>query len=163
MTENLQIIYRKLDYLARMKSDVEHSVEKMAGPLQKIRQGDVVGLTLDERETISAFTTRFATYQEQIGRMMRSIAIEEESAITPFGAILALMEKLGILDDTEKWKVIRELRNQVNHEYASDPGELSDVLGRMVENVPYLVDLHVKLQSFVARSYRSPPPGGSAR
>ncbi|MCK0512729.1 hypothetical protein GO608_016765 [Aromatoleum buckelii] len=44
-------------------------------------------MTPDERETVSAFTTRFATYQEQIGKTMRSIAIEEESATTPFGGI----------------------------------------------------------------------------
>lgn len=37
MSENLQILHKKLEDLARMRADVEHSVGKMAGPLQKIR------------------------------------------------------------------------------------------------------------------------------
>lgn len=158
MSENLQIIYKKLAHLARMRVDVEYSAGKMTSPLLKIQRGDVEGLTPDERETVSAFTTRFATYQEQIGKTMRSIAIEEESATSPFGAILALMEKLGILPDAEKWKEIRELRNLVNHEYEDDPEELFQVLNKMVDNAPYLVNIHTMIMAFVDQTYPAPKP-----
>lgn len=155
MTENLRIIHKKLDYLARMQADLQHSIGKMASPLRKIQLGDIAGMTPDERETVSAFTTRFATYQEQIGKTMRSIAIEEESATTPFGAILALMEKLGILDSGEKWKELRELRNLVSHEYEDDPDELFQVLNKLVENAPYLTAIHERIQDFVTQAYRA--------
>ncbi|NMG56892.1 HepT-like ribonuclease domain-containing protein, partial [Aromatoleum aromaticum] len=119
----------------------------------KIQLGDIAGMTPDERETVSAFTTRFAAYQEQIGKTMRSIAIEEESATTPFGAILALMEKLGILDSGEKWKELRELRNLVSHEYEDDPDELFQALNKLVENAPYLTAIHERIQDFVTQAY----------
>jgi hypothetical protein len=158
LNENLQIIYKKLDHLIRMRSDVGHSVGKMVGPLQKIQRGDIDGLTPDERETISAFTKRFGDYQEQIGKTMRSIAIEEESPINPFGAILALMEKLEILENSEKWKDVRELRNQASHEYEDDANELFQILNGMVENVPFLTRIHTKTQAFVDQNYAPPTP-----
>lgn len=158
MSENLQIIHKKLDHLSRMKADVAHSVGKMSGPLQKIQHGDIAGLTPDERETISAFNKRFGDYQEQIGKTMRSIAIEEESPINPFGTILALMEKLEILDSAERWKDVRELRNQASHEYEDDAGELFQILSGMVESTAYLTDLHTKMHAFVVQAYTPPAP-----
>lgn len=153
MSENLKIILKKLDHLTRMRSDVEHSLGKMPGPLEKIRLNAIASLTPDERETLSAFTTRFATYQEHMGKTMRSVAIEEESAISPFGAILALMDKLEILDDVEKWKEIRELRNSVNHEYEDDADELWQILSNMTTSAPWLYSVHDKLDAFVRKTY----------
>lgn len=155
MSENLSILQKKLESLLRMRADVQHSIGKMGGPLATIKQGDISILTLDERETISAFTTRFATYQEQMGKAMKSVAIEEESATSPFGAVLALMEKLSILDDLEKWKVVRELRNSVNHEYEDDANELHQILSSMVESAPWLFAIHERLFAFVKENYQS--------
>lgn len=155
MSENLKIILRKLDVLSRMKLDLAHSLGKIDAPLAKIKSGNTNGLSLDERETISAFTIRFATYQEQLGKAMRSIAIEEESQTTPFGAVLALMEKLGILDSAETWKDVRELRNQVNHEYEDDPVKLFGVLNGLKNSAPFLFRVHEKMESFVQQTYVS--------
>lgn len=161
MSENLLILYKKLAYLGRMRGDVQHSVGKLPGPLNTIKTLGVAALTADERETLSAFNTRFATYQEQIGKAMRSVAIEEESATKPFGAILALMEKLDILDSLDKWKMVRDLRNDVNHEYEDDAEELLQILSAMVANAPWLVSVHEKLESFVIETYPVPSmPGG---
>jgi hypothetical protein len=153
MSENLKIVLTKLDFLSRMKSDLVHSLGKIGAPLAKIGSGSTDDLSPDERETISAFTTRFATYQEQLGKTMRGIAVEEESQTSPFGAILALMEKLGILDEAETWKDVRELRNQVNHEYENDPVKLFNVLDGLVKNAPFLFRIHEKMESFVRQTY----------
>jgi len=156
MSENLLILYKKLDHLGRMRGDVLHSIGKLPGPLNTIKTHGVAALTPDERETLSAFTTRFATYQEQLGKTMRSVAIEEESATQPFGAILALMEKLDILDDVETWKTVRELRNDVNHEYEDDADELHQILSNMAASAPWLIAVHEKLESFVVDAYPVP-------
>lgn len=153
MNENLNILQKKLAHLSKIQADVQHSIGKMAGPLAIIQKGDASALSLDARETISAFTTRFATYQEQLGKAMKSVAIEEESATSPFGAVLALMEKLGILDDPEQWKLVRELRNSVNHEYEDDPSELHQILSGMTASVPWLCVVHERLIAFVKANY----------
>lgn len=153
MTDNLRIIQKKLEHLALMRADVQHSISKMPPPLAKIREFAVAALTADERESLSAFTTRFATYQEHMGKTMRAIAIEEESATSPFGAILALMEKLNILEDAERWKIVRELRNAVNHEYEDDPAALFEILNDMIANAPWLFSVHQNLADFVQQNY----------
>ncbi len=153
MSENLRILQIKIEHLGRMRGDVQHSIGKLQGPLVKIERGDVSALTPDERETLSAFTTRFATYQEHIGKIMKSVAIEEESATSPFGAILALMEKFNILDSVEKWKDVRELRNSVNHEYEDNANELYQILSNMVNSCPWLFSVDGRLAAFVRENY----------
>jgi hypothetical protein len=158
MSENLQIIHKKLENLSRMGADLKHSVSKMTTPLLKIERGHIDELTPDERETISAFNKRFGDYQEQIGKTMRSIAIEEENPTSPFGAILALMEKLEILESSEKWKEVRELRNHASHEYENDFTELSQILTGMLESVPFLAGIHEKMLAFVRHHYAPRTP-----
>lgn len=153
MSENLNILHKKLDHLGLMRGDVQHSLGKLSGRLATIKHGGVAALTSDERETLSAFTTRFATYQEYMGKTMKSIAIEEESDTSPFGAILALMEKLGILDSPEKWRDVRGLRNSMNHEYEDDADELHQILSNMADSAPWLILVHEKLETFVKSTY----------
>ena len=72
---------------------------------------------------------------------MRAIAIEEEAVTEPFGAVLALMEKLGVLDSVEHWKLIRDLRNAINHEYEENPDRLSEFFSLLIQETPTLRDL----------------------
>jgi len=57
---------------------------------------------------------------------MRAIAREEGQNTESFSAVLLYMEKLGIIDSAEHWKVIRELRNTVNREYEENTPRLSE-------------------------------------
>ncbi|MBU3694156.1 MAG: hypothetical protein FGM40_04920 [Rhodocyclaceae bacterium] len=159
MNENLAILHRKLDNLERMRGDVHHSLGKLDGPLETLRRAGVAALSPDQRETLSAFTTRFAVYQEHMGKAMRSLAIEEESATTPFGAILALMEKLGILDDSARWGDARSLRNAVNHEYEDNAEALRQILENMAAAAEWLTAVHDRLLAFVRANHPLPSGG----
>lgn len=163
MNENLRILVSKLEHLARMKRDLEYSISKMATPIQIIQSGKVESLTDDQRETISAFNSRFSSYQEQIGKTMKGVAIEEELTSERFGATLALMEKLGVIDDVQKWVDVRELRNSVNHVYEDDPEELSQILTSLVENAPYLFSVHQQMAAFVQDAYIEPSLKAAAK
>ena len=85
-------------------------------------------LSLEQHETLAAFRVRFSEFQEHLGKTMRAVAIEEEIEVERFGSVLAFMEKLGVLESTERWKIIRELRNAVNHEYEEDADRLTQFL-----------------------------------
>jgi hypothetical protein len=153
MSENLKLIDRKLGHLSRLRLDLEYSLGKMAGPLAKIRKKAMASLTPDERETIAAFTARFADYQEHLGKTMRGIAVEEEINVDRFGSVLAFMEKLGILEDIELWKAIRELRNAINHEYDDNPALLFQVMDSMIRHAPILIAIHDHVKTFVQATY----------
>ncbi|MBK7424499.1 MAG: hypothetical protein IPJ48_16250 [Propionivibrio sp.] len=51
---------------------------------------------------------------------------------------LGFMEKLGILDTAERWKVIRELRNAVNHDYEENEQRLSEFFLALTQAAPEL-------------------------
>lgn len=95
-------------------------------------------LTPQQHESLAAFRVRFSELQEQLGKAMRAIAIEEEAPTEPFGAILALMERLGIIEDTPTWRITRELRNAVNHEYEDRPEILAAFFSEMQQRVGIL-------------------------
>lgn len=111
-------------------------------------------LTPEQHESLAAFRVRFSEFQEHIGKAMRAIAIEEEENIEPFGAVLAFMEKLGVLDSARHWKLIRELRNAVNHEYEDDPKRLAEFFDQLTREAPTLLGYGQTLLAFVDRHYR---------
>jgi len=155
MSETLKIIGNKLEHLARMRAYLDYSTRKMHGLLEKIRGKGLDALTPEEHETIAAFRARLADFQEHLGKTMRSVAIEEEVNVDRFGSVLAFMEKMGVLDDPQLWKVIRELRNDVHHEYEHDPEILFLFFSNLVKHVPVLLGIHDRLNTFVERTYGS--------
>lgn len=51
------------------------------------------------------------------------------------------LERLGIIDDAEKWKEMRNLRNHVTHEYPDHPDYTAHDLNKIVQFAPVLVDI----------------------
>lgn len=150
MTENLQLIRNRLVHLARMREYLSYSLAQV-GRLLPLT--DWTALTPDEHESLAAFRVRFSEFQEHLGKTMRAVAIEEEQDVDRFGAVLAFMERLQVLDSTEHWKLIRELRNAVNHEYEDDTARLAEFFELLVKETPALFDYHARLQAFCAGTY----------
>ena len=81
------------------------------------------------------------------------MAIKEEQDVDRFGAVLAFMERLQILDSSEHWKLIRELRNAVNHEYEDDSLRLAEFFELLVVQTPVLFDYLSRLAGYCAKAY----------
>jgi hypothetical protein len=152
VTDHQRLILRKLDHLERMAGYLEWSLGQVKA---FVPIGDWSALTSEQHESLAAFRIRFSEFQEHIGKAMRAVAIEEEENHEPFGAVLAFMEKLGILDATEHWKLIRELRNAVNHEDEDNPARLSDFFRLLTEETPVLLGYEQRLMAYCKRNYQS--------
>jgi hypothetical protein len=150
MTENLQIIQTKLVYLERMEAFLRYSLSQVAKILPA---QDWTLLTPDQHESLAAFRVRFSEFQEHIGKTMRAVAIEEEQDVERFGAVLAFMERLKVLDTAEHWKAIRELRNAVNHDYADDSIRLAEFFDLLMVESPVLFGYLSRLKEFCAKNY----------
>lgn len=150
MTEHIRLIWKKLDHLGRMKDYLKWSLGQVS---DFVPIADWSMLTQEQHESLAAFRIRFSEFQEHLGKAMRAIAIEEEENTEPFGAVLAFMEKLGILDSVEHWKLIRELRNSVNHEYEEDEARLTEFFLRLVEETPILFGYYERMASFSKGAY----------
>ena len=152
MTENLQIIQTKLIHLDRMEAYLRYSLSQVA---KFLSLQDWTLLTPDQHESLAAFRVRFSEFQEHIGKTMRAVAVEEEQDVERFGAVLAFMERLKVLDTAEHWKAIRELRNAVNHEYADDSIRSAEFFDLLMVEVPVLFGYLRRLKGFCACNYSS--------
>ena len=151
MNQHTQLIWKKLENLGRLRGYLAFSLAQTL-PLMPIR--DWKGLTPHAHETLAAFRLRFSEFQEHLGKAMRAVAIEEEQRTEPFTAVLLYMEKLDIIDSSERWKTIRELRNAVNHEYEENTQRLSEFFVELTKSVPELFRYHDRLVEFCESNYR---------
>jgi hypothetical protein len=133
-----------------MRSYLDYSLEQTL-PLMPI--SDWRQLTPAHHQTLAAFRIRFSEFQEHLGKLMRAIAREEEQNTEPFSFLLLYMEKLGILDSVERWKIIRELRNAVNHEYEENEQRLSGFFLALTQATPELYAWFDRIVAFCESSY----------
>jgi hypothetical protein len=154
MSEHIQLIRKKIEHLHRMKVYLDYS---LAQTLPLISISDWQALTPEQHETLAAFRVRFSDFQEQLGKTMRAIAREEEQNIEPFSVVLLYMTKLGILDSVEQWKLIRELRNAVNHEYEENTERLSEFFQELTQATPTLLLWFGRIVAFCESTYPQRP------
>lgn len=81
-------------------------------------------LTDDEIEHIDQFLFRFSKLQDAIGRrLFKTILIylgEDDVESMSFIDILNRLEKLKIVENIDEWLILREIRNELSHEYDDD-------------------------------------------
>ena len=153
MTEQVELIRTKLDHLSRMRDYLQYSLSQVE-PILLMK--DWAALGPDQHESLAAFRVRFSEFQEHLGKTMRSVAIEEEQDVDRFGTVLAFMERLKVIDSADHWKLIRELRNAVNHEYEDDGTRLAEFFELMVREAPTLVGYFTRLQAHCTSTYPLP-------
>lgn len=150
MNEHLLLIGKKLEHLDRMRTYLDYSLGQING-MTPIHWSS---LNPAQHETLAAFRVRFSDFQEQLGKTMRAVAIEEEQPIEPFTAVLLYMEKLAIIDSKDRWKEMRELRNAINHEYEENSGRLSEFFEELARATPQLFCWYENLAKFCHRTYQ---------
>ena len=156
MSANVQLIWKKIEHLRRMRNYLDYSLEQtlLLMPISDWHQ-----LKPAHHETLAAFRVRFSEFQEHLGKIMRAIAREEEQSTEPFSFVLLYMEKLGILDTVEHWKMIRELRNAVNHDYEENEQRLSEFFMALTKAAPELYAWFNCIIEFCESSYPAPDSG----
>lgn len=99
---------------------------------------------------VEAFASRFGRMQDTIADKLlpRWLMVLAES---PGSQIETLnrAERLGVLDSTERWLKIRQLRNRLVHEYMTDPKLLADALKKTSQAVPMLFDTYNNVREYV--------------
>jgi len=150
MSEHTRLIDKKLAHLANMQAYLAYSLQKVQ-PWMPIY--DWPSLSPEQHEALAAFRVRFSEYQEQLGKAMRAVAIEEEQNTEPYTAVLLYMEKLGVIDSVMRWKELRELRNAINHEYEENAERLSQFFLELSQATPDLFNWHQRLNNFCHETY----------
>lgn len=149
-TAHLQLLQKKLAHLQRMRQYLDFSLTQMQ---QMPASLEFDGLTDEMHETLAAFRVRFSEYQEHLGKTMATVAREENQDTSTFTTVLVYMEKLDIISSALEWKLVRELRNSINHEYEEDSKRLNIFFMSLQESCPILFGWHDQLINFCNHQY----------
>lgn len=102
-------------------------------------------LTNEQFEIWDSFATRFARTSDLfLSKYIKAaVSFDDPAFDGVFRDYLGRAEKMGLIDNTEQWLEIRELRNIVVHEYDDDDLEL--LLKKLKEYSPMLIELKTRL------------------
>lgn len=105
-------------------------------PSLPIKAKDIIKLSDDEIEHIDQFIYRFSKLQDSIGqKLFKSVLSElgEDVSSKPTIDIFNRLEQLGIISNYEKWKELRDLRNDLAHEYEENEKEAAEELNLLFD------------------------------
>lgn len=102
-------------------------------------------------ERLEAFVSRFGRMQDTIAdkllpRWLMALAETPGSQIEN----LNRAEKLGVLDNVERWLEARKLRNRLVHEYMQSPESFAEDLKLAKEYSRLLIDFYNRLRDYAA-------------
>ncbi len=90
----------------------------------------------DLSERVDAFVSRFGRLQDTVGdKMLPNYLNAVGEAVGPVVDNLYRAEKLGLVCSADLWMTLRDLRNQMVHEYIEDLDKLTDALNKAHEHV----------------------------
>lgn len=152
MKTHLQLIASRLAQLVKLHAYLLHATHKIeqSGMLKK----NPVDYTLDDSNDLAAFRMRVSEFQEHLGKLLASIAREEEVKYSGFSDVLAFAEKAGIIASKSAWKEIREVCNQINHEYEDDPEALAEIINKIVTCIPMLLEWEAGASNYCTTKFR---------
>ena len=122
-----------------------------AASFEALREDSTAELTDEQVRTLDQLLFRFAKLQDAIRMRLLPATlklVEEWLENEPFLDRLNRAEKLGMLPSVEQWRMLRELRNQVAHEYLGQPETMCANLRRLIAKVPVLEEAFDQLANW---------------
>ena len=116
-------------------------------------------LTDSEIRILDQLVFRFGKLQDAIGiRLLPTLLqlLQEWQENEAFLDKLNRAEKLGLLYSVEQWQRLRELRNQITHEYPDNPEAIIIGLRRLVAHVPIPLEMHGQIAKAAAVRFSVP-------
>lgn len=95
---------------------------------------------------------RFTKLQDELGtNTFRYVLVylQEDILDKPFRDILNRLEQLKIIDSSDTWLALRELRNDLAHEYPIMFEETIDKLNHLFVQLPVLENIFMTIQRMV--------------
>jgi uncharacterized protein YutE (UPF0331/DUF86 family) len=130
LAEKRRLLAEQLELARRAWDALEHTWSKLSP--EHIGASDP-----DIQETLEALTARFARLEDiLIKRVFRAVVAVELADAERLLDVLGVTERLGLIDSTDQWIELKELRNSIVHEYELD--DLSALRRRVYQATPIL-------------------------
>ena len=138
LTECSQHQARVLRAYGKMKSKLPLSIDTYSH------------LSEDDIEHIDQFLFRFSRLQDAMGKKLFHtllLLLEEPVRDMPFVDILNHLERLGFLK-AQDWLDLRNMRNNIAHEYSLETDELVDSLNAILEEKDKLLFIYEAMREY---------------
>jgi len=144
--EILKKRFKKLERHYSALKDYKQLIDNIR--LQKdIFQEDVFKtLEVQEKAVLDAYLKRFSSIQDFLGAKIFSSLLEISGiSYGKMSEVLYRVEKEEIIDSLDNWIELREIRNELEHDYPEN-------LQQALQDLKFCVDNFVKLESYYLNS-----------
>ena len=107
-------------------------------------------LNTEQVRCMDQFIFRFSKLQDAIGaKIFRFILelLDEDVAALPMRDILNKLERYQIIPSADEWSYIRELRNEISHDYPLQETDVVTILNELFSKVEVLFGIYNKLKN----------------
>ena len=142
-----------LTQLKKHMLSLDKSLEALTYSYEKCNGiGKKYDYDLEEQESFEALTARFARTSDILTQKTLKtfyMVMQEDVKSVIDGA--NLLEKLEVIENAEHLINIRELRNQIAHEYVES--ELIEIFSDVLKYVPLLKEIILNVQEFIIENH----------
>ncbi len=107
-------------------------------------------LTTEQVRCIDQFIFRFSKLQDSMGaKIFRYILeyLDEDITALPMRDILNRLERYLIIPSADEWTYIRELRNEISHDYPLLETDVAAILNELFSKTDIIFSIYSKLKS----------------
>lgn len=114
-------------------------------------------LTSDEVRCLDQFIFRFSKLQDAMGAKLFRYILEhlnEDTSSLPMRDILNRLERYNIIPSVSEWIYVRELRNEIVHDYPIDDQEVVQAINELINKTDLLLEIYKELKKrFYSEEY----------
>lgn len=101
---------------------------------------------------------RFTKLQDTMRNKLFLLTLEslgEDYSGRPFIDILNRLEKLELILNPQQWLLMREIRNQLSHEYPAETDETIEGLNSLYESVEIIENIYTNLRNYLHNRFQA--------
>ena len=140
---HIKIVKDNIDILNKLYLDIKNNYSL------PLKSDDYFEIKENDFRTFDTIAYRYIKTQSILGeKLFREILeyAEFDTQNKSFIEILSELQKEGILEDIEEWKILREIRNSISHDYPYDEEEIIEAINFLYEKLSVLERMINKIE-----------------
>lgn len=128
---------------------INEALEELSSTLP-LTTGSYSNLNTEEIRCLDQFIFRFSKLQDAMGAKIFRYLLEyldEDVTALPMRDILNRLERYQFLSDANEWIYIRELRNEIAHDYPLMENDVVHILNELFSKVEVMYGIYEKLKA----------------
>ena len=151
--ELMERLSREFDICDRHIQRIDEALEAMHTDIP-MSVDSYTNLDENQIRCMDQFIFRFSKLQDAMGakifRYVLEYLVEYVSAL-PMRDILNLLERYHFIDSADEWGYIRELRNEIAHDYPLMENDIVSVLNELISKVSILKSIYKRMKATVRK------------